>query len=103
MSFCIHVVLCTGTMISSNITSPSFFFFLFFPMMSPAIKWAPGSCKMCQGSSGETELFSASARPLLATEGEQDVLLLKELPDQIKKTKPHTFFLFLAAKMYGII
>lgn len=67
-------------------------------MMSPAIKGALGSCKMCQGSSGETELFSASARPLLAAEGEppqsgKDVLLLKELADQIrKKKKTHTFF-----------
>lgn len=69
-------------------------------MMSPAIKRAPGSCKMCQGSSGETELFFASARPLLAAEREppqsgKDALLLQELPDQKnkkKKTDAHLFF-----------
>lgn len=55
----------TGAMISSDITSPSLYY---KAMMSPAIKWAPGSCKTCQGSSNKTELFFPSMRLILGAE-----------------------------------
>lgn len=77
--------------------------------MSPAIKWPPGSCKMCQGSSNKTELFLPSLRPLLEGERavlkQKDRLLQEELRNGRKLTLPikldcksHMTMLYSAAK-----